>query len=120
MGGSKSSSSTAANTTSSQDVLSADGFLLDSSVLNLSSTGGSVNLTQNFPSGVQQMTQSLIDLLGNTITGAGSITQEALATVTRREQEAAQPDLTMVKYTPLLIGGVIVLAGLALFWGRKK
>lgn len=119
MGGSKSSSSTAANTTTSQDVLSADGFLLDSSVLNLSSTGGSVNLTQNFPAGVQAMTQSLIDLLGATVTGAGAITQDALATVARREQEATQPDLTLIKYAPLLIGGVIVLAGMAIFMGKK-
>jgi len=128
MGGGKSKQSS--STSQSQVTQSADG-VITGKVFNVSGGSGlNFNYVDQFPEAVAAVMKELIALSGDTIDAAGNLVSEtvtdafsALNTTTTKAiaaaQQAAQPDLDLLKqntkFTPLILGGVLIL-GLVIAW----
>lgn len=106
MGGKSKSSQSQSQTTQS-----ADGFV-NAPVINISS-GGAVSFSQvdQFPEGVQEIFQGMLDLLRDTGEAAVNFAEGTVSTAQMAAQDAKQPDLTTVKAIPYIIGAMIIVGG---------
>lgn len=114
MGGKSKSSSSQSQTTQS-----ADGFV-NAPVINLSA-GKSVEFTQvdQFPEGVQEIFQGMIDLLRDTGQAAVNFAEGTVSAAQMAAQDAKQPDLSTVKAIPYIIGTLIIVGGV-IAWKAVK
>ena len=133
MGG-KSKSSSSSSTNNTQVTQSADG-VVTGDVFNLTAgTSLNFNRIDEFPEAVAEIMGQLIDLTGETIDSAGNIvenvfnkaldtlnknTETAINTAVQTSQQAAQPDLELLKnqtqFIPYLLIGVLVIGAVAIW-----
>jgi len=114
MGGKSSSSSSTTTSTENQQA-DASGVITGGVIQG----GGAITLNDYFPADVGAAFNSVLDLLGQTIQGAGQVAQQSIQSVADRTEAATQPELSVVtKLVPVAMLAIGVVA--VYFLTRKK